>query len=100
MKMRVGVVLFIGMTGCHSGVSNVRPQDSAAEKVLPPRVDRCQNVSGGDSDHSNHLKSDARKAVGVLSVTGNVCVEGGFGDEAPSGCKARGQVIDGDNDGF
>ena len=100
MKLRASLVVLALAAGCHEGANTVRPQDAASEKVMGPKLDRCNNVKGGERDRCNQMKAEARKYISGLNVNDNFCVEGGFGEDPGPGCKARGQIIDGDTEGF
>jgi hypothetical protein len=100
MRIRGALLVLAMSTACHEGANTVRPQDAASEKVMGPKIDRCAVVTGADRDKCNQMKAEARKYISGLNVNDNFCVEGGFGEEPGPECKARGQIIDGDTEGF
>jgi hypothetical protein len=85
---------------CHEGVMGLKVSEGGDQKVLAPTVDRCTRAKDPERKTCEQFKQDAHKYLSGLNVNDNLCIEGGVGDEPGATCKARGQIIDGNNQGF
>jgi hypothetical protein len=94
-----GLVLALG--GCSRIETKPNPQDedtlfgSNVPLIKAPRVDRCashkKSPAGASCADALYLGTEYTRR---LSVGDEVCLEGGYGDDVGSGCKARAAVID------
>ncbi|WP_342376868.1 hypothetical protein NVS55_36570 [Myxococcus stipitatus] len=101
-RMWVGAsVLALGLSGC-TGVGSFRPNPNdedplygAIPVVRAPSQTRC--AGHGKSSVRAHCDDAlylATEYTRRLSVGDEVCLEGGYGEEPGSACKARAAVID------
>jgi hypothetical protein len=100
--MRAGwALLLLALAGC---LKDTRPSQergaarvfSRAPEIQGPATDRCQAAAetGTGKPGCRDAKYLAQVYVRKLGTTDEVCLEGGFGQAAPTSCLARAFVAD------
>jgi hypothetical protein len=101
-RMWVGSGLVLALVGCTAGHGAFQPNPNNEDPLLgviptirAPARHRCealgQSAARTACDEARYLGTEYTRR---LSVGDEICLEGGYGEEAGAACKARAAVID------